>query len=43
MGIGMVLALDASEGEKAIDILASYGDRATVIGRVTGEPGVHIH
>ncbi len=43
MGVGMVLVLDVSEAEKAIDILASYGDRATVIGRVTGEPGVHIH
>lgn len=43
MGIGMVLALDASESQKAIDLLASRGDRATVIGRVTAEPGVHIH
>ena len=42
MGIGMVLALDESEAAKAIDILAKYGDKATVIGRVTDKPGVDI-
>lgn len=42
MGIGMVLAIDESEAQKAIDILASYGDKATVIGRVTDKPGVEI-
>ena len=42
MGIGMVLAMDESEAQKAIDILASHGDKATVIGRVTDKPGVDI-
>ena len=42
MGIGMVLALDESEAQKAIDILASHGEKATVIGRITSEPGVSI-
>ena len=43
MGVGMVLALDESEAQKAIDILAGYGDKATVIGCVTDKPGVDIH
>ncbi|MBP5235825.1 MAG: phosphoribosylformylglycinamidine cyclo-ligase, partial [Bacteroidales bacterium] len=42
MGIGMVLALDESEASKAIEILAKYGDKATVIGKVTDKPGVDI-
>ena len=42
MGIGMVLAMDESEAQKAIGILASHGDKATVIGRVTDKPGVDI-
>ena len=42
MGVGMVLAMDESEAQKAIDILAGYGDKASVIGRVTGTPGVDI-
>ena len=42
MGVGMVLAMDESEAQKAIDILASHGDRATVIGSVTATPGVDI-
>ena len=42
MGIGMVLALDASEAQKAIDILASHGEKASVIGCVTSVPGVSI-
>ena len=42
MGIGMVLALDASEAQKAIDILASHGEEASVIGCVTSVPGVSI-
>ena len=41
-GVGMVLALDPSDAEKAIGILASHGDRATVIGRVTDRPGVEM-
>lgn len=40
MGIGMVLAMDEAEAGKAIGILASHGDKATVIGRVTDTPGV---
>lgn len=42
MGIGMVLAMDASEADRAIEILAKHGDRASVIGRVTDKPGVVI-
>ena len=42
MGVGMVLAMDETEARKAIDILASHGDKATVIGRVTDTPGVDI-
>ena len=42
MGVGMVLAMDESEAQKAIDILAAHGDKATVIGRVTDTPGVDI-
>lgn len=42
MGIGMVLAIDEGEAEKAVEILASYGDKASIIGRVTGKPGVQV-
>jgi len=42
MGIGMVLAVDASEADKAIEILKGYGEKATVIGKVTDKPGVVI-
>jgi len=42
MGIGMVLAMDASEADKAIEILKGYGEKATVIGKVTDKPGVVI-
>mgnify|MGYP000841261654 FL=1 len=42
MGIGMVIALDASEAQKAIDILTAAGEKASVIGRVTGSEGVVI-
>ena len=42
MGIGMVAVLDASEADKAVSILESYGERASVIGRVTDTPGVVI-
>ena len=42
MGVGMVLAMDESEADKAISILKGHGDRATVIGRVTSTPGVDI-
>ena len=42
MGIGMVLAMDATQAGEAIDILAQYGDKAAVIGKVTDQPGVTI-
>ena len=42
MGIGMVLALDSSEAAKAIEILESHGEKATVIGSITDKPGVEI-
>ena len=42
MGIGMVLAVDATEADKAIEILKSHGERASVIGRVTDNAGVNI-
>ena len=42
MGIGMVAVLDPSEAQKAIDILATHGEKASVIGRVTDTPGVNI-
>lgn len=42
MGIGMVVVLNEAEAGKAIDILQSHGERASVIGRVTSEPGVVI-
>ena len=42
MGIGMVAVLDPSEADKAISILESHGEKASVIGRVTDRPGVEI-
>ncbi|MDE5708081.1 MAG: phosphoribosylformylglycinamidine cyclo-ligase [Alistipes sp.] len=42
MGIGMVVALDAAEAQQAIDLLTAAGERASVIGRVTGTEGVVI-
>ena len=42
MGIGMVIALDESEAERAIGILTAAGERASVIGRVTDKEGVVI-
>jgi len=42
MGIGMVLVLDAAEADKAISILASHGEKASVIGKVTDKLGVNI-
>ena len=42
MGVGMVIALDASEADKAIEILASHGEKASVIGCVTDTEGVVI-
>ena len=42
MGIGMVVVLDASQAEKAINILEGYGEKASVIGKVTSQEGVNI-
>ena len=42
MGIGMVAVVDASEADKAIAILESCGEKASVIGKVTDVPGVNI-
>lgn len=42
MGIGMVIALPASEAKQAIAILEAHGERASVIGRITGTEGVVI-
>jgi phosphoribosylformylglycinamidine cyclo-ligase len=42
MGIGMIAVLDASEADKAIDILNRCGEKAAVIGKVTDQPGVDI-
>ena len=42
MGIGMVIVLDASEADKAISILESHGEKASVIGKVTDTEGVNI-
>ena len=42
MGIGMVIALDASQADKAIEILASHGERASIIGKIVEGEGVTI-
>ena len=42
MGIGMVIALDESEAEKALEILAAHGEKASVIGRIVEGEGVTI-
>ena len=42
MGIGMVIVLDESEAEKAVEILTAAGEKASVIGRVTDTEGVVI-
>ncbi|MFR9602418.1 MAG: phosphoribosylformylglycinamidine cyclo-ligase [Rikenellaceae bacterium] len=39
MGVGMVIALDASEADKAIEILTAAGERASVIGKITDKAG----
>jgi phosphoribosylformylglycinamidine cyclo-ligase len=43
MGIGMIAVLDASEADKAIEILTACGEKAAVIGKVTDVPGVNVH
>jgi len=35
--------MDAAEAPKAISILESHGEKATIIGKVTDQPGVNIH
>ena len=42
MGVGMVLAMDEAEAAKAISILESHGEKASVIGRVSDKEGVII-
>ncbi len=42
MGIGMVIAMDASEADKAIAILEKHGEKASVIGKVTDSGKVDI-
>ena len=42
MGIGMVLAMDESEAQAAIDILAQHDLKATVIGSIVEGQGVEI-
>ena len=42
MGIGMVIALDSSEAEKAIEILSAHGEKASIIGRIVEGEGVTI-
>ena len=42
MGVGMVLVLGESEASEAVRILEARGEKASVIGRVTAEPGVNI-
>ncbi len=39
MGVGMVIALDASEAEAAIETLAAASLKATVIGKITDKAG----
>lgn len=42
MGVGMVLALDPAEADKAVAMFNASGERASVIGRVNDVPGVTI-
>ena len=42
MGIGMVIALDAGEAPRAIEILETAGEKASVIGQVISGEGVTI-
>ena len=42
MGIGMVLALNAADADKAIAILSSHGEKASVIGCITDSGKVMI-
>ncbi|MFR9668734.1 MAG: phosphoribosylformylglycinamidine cyclo-ligase [Rikenellaceae bacterium] len=40
MGIGMVIALDEAEAQKAISLLESHGEKASVIGCITDKAGI---
>ena len=41
MGIGMVLAVDAADADKAVELLKAEGDQAFIIGEIReGEKGV---
>ncbi len=42
MGIGMVIALESSDAERAIEILKAAGEKASIIGQVTAGEGVTI-
>ncbi len=42
MGVGMVIALDAAEADKAIESLAQHGEKASVIGTIVSQEGVVI-
>ena len=43
MGVGMMLALDAADAEKAVKVLTEAGEKAWIVGRVeAGEKGVTI-
>ncbi len=42
MGVGMVIALEEKDAQKAIEILKEQGEKASVIGRVTDTEGVVI-
>ena len=42
MGIGMVLAVPEKDAAKAIKILEGYGEKSSVIGKVTDKEGVEI-
>ncbi len=42
MGIGMVLAIDEADSQKAIEILKSHNDNAYVIGKITDSGKVEI-
>jgi len=42
MGIGMVLAMPEEYAARAVEILAGFGDRASIIGKITDKEGVKI-
>lgn len=42
MGVGMVIVLDASEADKALEILCRNGEKASVIGEVINGEGVAV-